>query len=195
MVQHIDWRQRSVLVTPTEQQGRTTWLGGACGLSSTLATEIKNTLLSDDEPAWLSARAREELEQSKDEFAFLNADATTFTRQTDEGYVWHTYAGRAVNQVLAGALERRGVSIEKHDDFTIAFGSSVQRAGIENVLNELTSEAVMASIELDDDAREQLKFSVCVPDALLHREIASRACAAGEIEEVLRGARVFIECA
>lgn len=193
IVRHVDWRQRSVLVAPTEQQGKTNWLGGSCGLSSTVAAEVKHVLLQEDEPIGLSARGREELAGLRNEFAFLKPKGTTFTQDPGEGYVWHTYCGRAANQALTASLVSRGVSVERCDDFTIALGGSADRQQIETVLAQLTAALVIESIEVDDEAREQLKFSICVPDQMLHRQISARACTADEIRDVLESPVIFTE--
>jgi ATP-dependent Lhr-like helicase len=82
---HIDWVKRVAYVEPTEQVGRSRWLGPGQPLSFRYCQAIKEVLISDENFAHYSRRAADEMSDAREEFAFLSEDATTALISQSEG--------------------------------------------------------------------------------------------------------------
>ena len=192
-VQRVDWKERRVYVSPSEAPGKTVWLGASRGLSMILCRSIRKILTSlEISPLW-SQRAKDRLEQLRDEFSFLKPEGTTFLRCGTDGIVWFTFAGDPANSALGRALASRGVETRRIDDYAVAFGEEVTRDRLESTLARLSEADVLASGTANEEAEKAMKFADCVPPNLRVAEMVARRCAAGDIGLVLSEHPAYIE--
>jgi ATP-dependent helicase Lhr and Lhr-like helicase len=73
----IDWVKRVAYVEPTEQVGRSRWLGPGQPLSFHHCQAIKAVLISETHSVTYSRRALEEMSNAREEFSFLTEGTTT----------------------------------------------------------------------------------------------------------------------
>lgn len=105
-VVQIDWQRAVMIVRPGDAGQVPNWLGPPGVLSYEICQAIRETLASDDSPgATLTPSAAAELRVVRDGYAELLALAAAPLESTSEGVVWHTFAGGAINRVLAAGLE------------------------------------------------------------------------------------------
>lgn len=166
-VHHIDWRRRVAYVEATDTQGRSRWKGEGPGLGLRLCQSIQHLLAgSDDREIW-SRRARQQIEEVRSKFIWLDTDGTVVVLEKNREAQWWTFAGTRANATLAYELSQATKSRVTHDSFTVTFESHLSSNTIEQVLGELRARDVgEMGLSVDEEAIEGLKFSVCLPHDL-----------------------------
>lgn len=105
-VQRAEWDRARVFVKPAEGGKVPSWLGQARLLSYDLCQEMMRVLIAPrGEAAWLDRAAAAELEALREAYAGLLEEGTAPLEYDDEGVQWHTFAGGAVNRLLAAGLD------------------------------------------------------------------------------------------
>lgn len=106
-IEHVDWRRRTVTVSPAAGRwGRAGWLGSGPGQSATLA-QATRTALTGNDPAGvtMSTRAKVAVAELRDSFAWLDSRPGSVVVQESKGPAWWwTFAGTAANTELTSAL-------------------------------------------------------------------------------------------
>lgn len=119
-----DWSRARVHVAPSEERGRSRWLGPARGASRVLSQEVRDIVADatpDEEPG-LSGRAKTKLAELQEEL-----EDTLRTRPVEHaegGYTWWTYAGLAENLLLAGRITAAGGSYGAVTAWSVKFNLS-----------------------------------------------------------------------
>jgi ATP-dependent Lhr-like helicase len=171
-VSHVDWQRGQATVVPASDAFAPRWTGNARFLSFELCQEIRRHLASDDEPDWLTPRAKNALRMERAKHAFLR-DGARLLEATGE-ISWWTFAGGAANLVLARLLERAVGEKVSSSNFRITFrGHAAESvAKIRAVLDELHA----AGRPTQSDARNLAslaakqrlsKFEPCLPELAL----------------------------
>ena len=189
-VERVDWKERRVYVVATEAIGKTNWIGSSAGLSLKIGQAIKEILQSEELSANWSQRAKSRVSELRNEFAFLKPGLTSVVQRADAKTCWYTFGGEGLNQALAEALKIRGLPSEKIDDYGIYF-SHLQREDFEVVLRALTPADVTASLVLNPEAAESLKFHECLPHQLAVAEVVARRCNLADLAFVLNQPRHY----
>ena len=155
---HLDWKRRVAYVEPTDEKGRSRWLGEGQMLRHAICQSIRRILASDeDDPAW-SRRTVEQFTEIRGKHPWVSPDATSLVQMPNGEIRWWTVAGGIANTLLADSL--RSGSAVKSDNLSLSFpvASSL----------ETVSESIDA-IELNtvrpipnNAAMENLKFSECL---------------------------------
>jgi ATP-dependent helicase Lhr and Lhr-like helicase len=105
-VVHIDWQRATMMVRPADGGQVPNWLGPPGVISYEICQAIRETLTSEGSAgATLTPAAAAELRSIREGYAELLALAAAPLESTSEGVVWHTFAGGAINRVLAAGLE------------------------------------------------------------------------------------------
>jgi ATP-dependent Lhr-like helicase len=105
-VVQIDWQRATMMVRPADGGQVPNWLGPPGVISYEICQAIRETLAAEDAAgATLTPAAAAELRMVREGYAELLALAAAPLESTAEGVVWHTFAGGAINRVLAAGLE------------------------------------------------------------------------------------------
>jgi ATP-dependent Lhr-like helicase len=105
-VERVEWNRGRVFVKPAEGGKVPSWLGQPHMLSFELCQEMMRLLVTPgQESEWLDRSAQIELDAMREGYDGLLALGTAPVEQTREGVQWHTFAGGAVNRLLAAALD------------------------------------------------------------------------------------------
>lgn len=105
-VVQIDWQRAVMMVRPAGAGQVPNWLGPPGVISYEICQAIRETLTSEDAAgATPTPAAAAELRAIREGYAELLALAAAPLESTAEGVVWHTFAGGAINRVLAAGLE------------------------------------------------------------------------------------------
>jgi ATP-dependent Lhr-like helicase len=100
------WQRGLMMVRPADAGRVPNWLGPPSVLSYEICQAIRETLVSSDSPGTvLTPAATVELRAVREAYAELLALAAAPLESTSDGVVWHTFAGGAINRVLAAGLE------------------------------------------------------------------------------------------
>lgn len=175
-VTSVDWIRERVYVEPSEERGRSRWIGETRGLPGTLTREVRRVLAQDDLPldAFLTRRSRERLESLRVDRAHTLDSAPV--KVPDGAFEWWTYAGWAANRLLAAKIESVGGQCKAVDSYGIRVTISAEtlasvggwRAIGEQRLAGLAADAV------------PLKFADLLPKPLVSRMLLARALEAAD---------------
>ncbi len=107
-VGHIDWSKGVLNVRPADRGGVPSWLGLPGTLSTRLCQTMMAVLLEPDEreSTWLTRTAALELAGLRESYAGILESGTAPLEEQSDGVLWHTFAGGAVNRLLAAGLEQ-----------------------------------------------------------------------------------------
>jgi ATP-dependent Lhr-like helicase len=169
-VKHVDWNRRQAFVEPSDQGGRSRWLGSGPGMSFELAQSIKRVLVDETIPAWLSRRAADALRNSRESFDWLVEDATTLEEEA-LSWRWWTFAGNLANAAVAAYLQARGWTLSSDALVLKLKGVAHDLPGIKQILIEGLTAEVSAPVASDN--LDTLKFGASIPKSQL--ELTARA--------------------
>jgi ATP-dependent Lhr-like helicase len=100
------WQRGLMMVRPADAGRVPNWLGPPSVLSYEICQAIRETLVSNDSAgAVLTPAATAELRAVREGYADLLELAAAPLESTSDGVTWHTFAGGAINRVLAAGLE------------------------------------------------------------------------------------------
>lgn len=189
VVKEVDWTARVALVEPTTLYGRSRWLGAGQPMSYALCQAIRRVLV---DPAavsdLLSARGREVLTKTVEDYAWLEADGTALVQDgKQDRMVWWTFGSLFANAALAWALKGEGLSVVRPNNLAVVFApgmaSADVRGAVERVRRRVTSGERLVT-PIDDRAVDRLKFSDCLPKALAVEILEARMTDARAIQQV-----------
>jgi ATP-dependent Lhr-like helicase len=167
---HLDWKRRVAHVEPTDERGRSRWLGEGQMLSYRLCQGIRRLLAGDEQPPFWSRRANAALEELRAEYAWATPEATSVVRHPNGEVRWWTFGGGVVNALLADAL--RSEVDGRADNFCIRFPATSALDEVERRIAGVRAEDVRPVP--NPAAIEQMKFAECLPPHLAAEVFCSR---------------------
>lgn len=104
-VVQVEWGRGVLRVLPADGGRVPTWLGQPGVLSQALCQAMLDVLVGEaDEAKWLTRSAALELQSLRDGYGGLLEAGSAPLEETPDGVQWHTFAGGAVNRLLAAGL-------------------------------------------------------------------------------------------
>jgi ATP-dependent Lhr-like helicase len=156
---HLDWKRRIAHVEPTDERGRSRWLGEGQFLSYRVCQSIRRLLASDaNQPIW-SQRATAQLNEIRTEYSWASANATSIVRHPNGEVRWWTFGGGVANTLLADHL--RPKAEVRVDNLSIRFTTTVKLNEVEELIGTLLADRIEPVPA--EDAIEGMKFSECLP--------------------------------
>lgn len=178
-VGQIDWSKSVLHVRPAEHGRVPSWLGLPGVLSAKLCQAMMDVLVHEhpeQEARWLTRRAAADVASMRNSYAGLLAAGSAPLEDHPDGVQWHTFAGGAVNRLLAAGLERRsgkkwvaGNLSVRCKDLSMAAAADAIRS-----LGELDWERVSAGAARDMARGMLSKFQPCLPEDAEDRLLAER---------------------
>jgi ATP-dependent Lhr-like helicase len=185
-VKHADWSRRVAYVEPSQDRGRSRWLGDSRPLSFELCRAMRRVLVRDTFPAPLTRRATEKLIELRAEFSWLDEESTVVFHESSGEVRWWTFAGLRSNRILALALSGAALPKRRGENPSLVVEESSldfdPRPAVTRLLDGGDAELAAA---VDPSAIDELKFSSCLPAS-----IASRTVLRGAVD--LGGARAAV---
>jgi ATP-dependent Lhr-like helicase len=183
---HIDWRRKIAFAEPAKKAGRSQWLGAGLGLGREISRGIRLLLVNEEVPFFWSRRAAEKIGELRDRFSWLPGEGTVL-ETNPKGVHWWTFAGAAVNRVLARLLKVH-LGISGHPDgLGVLLRNPPSPKALSKMIPELRSAWESSSgIPVDDELLDGLKFSRCLGSAIGRRVVERRLCDPEEIGACLR---------
>jgi ATP-dependent Lhr-like helicase len=175
-VRDIDWRRNVCYVEPAPRGQTPRWSGTGGYLSYEICQEMRNVLADDADCPWLLSSAAMEIESLRLGYGNVVPEGRSAIEIAPEGVTWHTFAGGAINALLAEALERcggrwkRGNLAVSTDDKHAAAGAVTAIAGLASM--DLAAVARDAATGLT--AGNITKFQPCLPEAMEAELIVAR---------------------
>jgi len=178
---HLDWRRRIAHVEPSDERGKSRWLGKGQFLSYEVCQSIREILASDQaEPHW-SRRTTSQMAELREQFPWLRTGSTALVRHSDAELRWWTFAGGVANTVLGHQLKRYGDT--QSDNLSIRLEGKLSPEEVRNCLGSIRPDEIV--LVPDPDATEHLKFSEALPQALADEVFCARFNDADAIQNVL----------
>jgi ATP-dependent Lhr-like helicase len=186
VVDHVDWRQRTVQVQETSERGRGAWIGSGQGMSPTMARGVQTALTSETVPKQWSERAKAAMEQQRKEFSFLSPGINTLVVSAqDDRIQWYTFGGSMVNQILSQHLTEFCGLPSEGNELSISFDLRMDAHSLMDRIHQVEVEDVLAKMSFDTDAVESLKFHQTLPSALQQRVLRARLVDRAALSRVL----------
>lgn len=176
-VGQVDWGKGVLHVRPADYGRVPSWLGLPGVLSNALCQGMLDVLVHEQqEGAWLSPAAAAELATMRDSYDGLLEPGTAPLEEQPDGVQWHTFAGGAVNRLLAAGLEQESgkkwvagnLSLKCKDIAFTAAGDAVRG------LPDLNWELVAANAARDMARGMLSKFQPCLPEEAEDRLLSER---------------------
>jgi ATP-dependent Lhr-like helicase len=176
-VGQIDWSKSVLHVRPAEHGRVPSWLGLPGVLSRQLCQAMMDVLLRErEEAAWLTRTAAVELGSMRESYEGLLEEGTAPLEDHPDGVQWHTFAGGAVNRLLAAGLEQKtggkwvagNLSLRCKDVAFTAAGDGIRS------LADMNWERVAASAARDMARGTLSKFQPCLPEEAENRLLSER---------------------
>lgn len=182
---HVDWNRKLAHVEPTQETGRSRWVGSSIPLSPALCETVRSLLQSTEQsPAW-SRRAVERLNELRHELVACCGEGTTIVRR-GAGWEWWTFAGLAANQTVVQYLQPHIDGALRADNFWISMASEVALERLGQMLKQTCDADRPPEWDLEQPATDLLKFGDLLPNHLLRDVIMARIADIPRAKMILR---------
>jgi len=165
VIQDIDFSSRKIFVVPSKKKGRARWYGKGQGLSFEITQGIRNSLVSDEISCRWSNRAKSQIQVLRDEFRVIGVgdSGSVFVKLEDQLVCW-SFAGRFLNEAIAGVLMDKKIGEAVFDDYGIRLQSDTDQALASQVVSEtILDPYALEDLPISQDWLDGLKFSECLP--------------------------------
>jgi len=178
---HLDWRRRIAHVEPSDQRGKSRWLGQGQSLSYEVCQSIREILASNlSEPHW-SQRTTTQMAELRRQFPWIRTDSTALVQHSDADLRWWTFAGGVADMMLSQHFKRFGDT--QSDNLSIRLDGKISPEQVRDYLGSLRLDEIVPTP--DHDAIENLKFSEALPQALADEVFCARFSDVEAIQNVL----------
>ena len=184
---HLDWDRRLAYVEPSEETGRSRWLGEGQMLSHAVCQSIRRIMASDDNHHSWSRRTIEQFRLLRDEHPWVVENKTSLVQTPDGKLTWWTFAGGVANNLIANAI--KPLHEVKSDNLALTFPTTSDSAEILQCLAKLHPDSVQPIP--NDNAMANLKFSECLPPSLAAEVFTSRFNDPAGVKQALSEPRVL----
>ena len=167
---HLDWKRRIAYVEPTNERGRSRWIGEGQFLSFRVCQAIRQVLAAEStEPYW-SQRATAQIGEIRLEYPWASHDCTTLLQQANGEVQWWTFAGGLANSIVMDHLG--GGSRAKTDNLCLRFSPALKLADVESLIASRIQEQITPVPS--EEAIANLKFGECLPPAIAGEVFSAR---------------------
>jgi ATP-dependent Lhr-like helicase len=185
---HLDWKRRVAHVEPTDERGRSRWLGEGHMLSYLLCQSIRRVLAADETATFWSSRATTALEELRAEYSWASSEATSIVRHPNGEVRWWTFGGGIANALLADYL--RAQVDARGDNLAVKFPANL---ALDSVV-ELISAVVVEDVHPVPNAAaiENMKFTECLSPELAAEVFCARFNDAEVVKKIVREPRKVV---
>jgi ATP-dependent Lhr-like helicase len=178
-VGRIDWSKSVLHVRPAEHGRVPSWLGVPGVLSAKLCQAMMDVLMHDNEEqeaGWLTRTAAVELASMRESYDGLLEEGTAPLEDHPAGVQWHTFAGGAVNRLLAAGLEKNSGKKWVAGNLSLRCKDLPSTAASDAIhgLADLDWEHVSTDAARDMARGMLSKFQPCLPEDAEDRLLAER---------------------
>lgn len=171
---YIDWPRKKAFVEPSDARGKSQWVSDAQPLKYELCRAIAEVLVSEVIPDGLSSRAQGLLVDLRDQYGWIESGKTTLIFDADGNATWWNFAGKLLNSAIKDVLDDQADKIIV-DNESLNFRHVYST---ETLINEirmiLAGNVEHLAVLLDEDFVRELKFSECLSQKEIDRELSQR---------------------
>jgi ATP-dependent Lhr-like helicase len=171
-VTSVDWSKRTVAVEPTDDKGKSRWLGTSRWLGFEVCQAMRRVLLREgDAELGLSKRGTAQLDEVRELITAPERQGSLLLEHLPSGRLrWWTFAGGAVNSALTLRLGDMGST--RLDDLWVETGPGVS---VPSLIGAEVNPASMEAFAADLAERTELKFAACLRRQDLISVVVSRS--------------------
>ena len=171
-VTSVDWSKRTVAVEPTDDKGKSRWLGTSRWLGFEVCQAMRRVLLREsDAKLGLSKRSARQLNEVRELMAAPELQGSLLLEHLPSGRLrWWTFGGGAVNSALA--LRLGDIGSTRVDDLWVETGPGVSVPALQG---RKVEPAAMESFSKTFAERSELKFAACLRADLVAAVVALRS--------------------
>ncbi len=178
----LDWERRIAHVEPTDEKGRSRWIGEGQFLSFRVCQAIRRVLAAETtEPFW-SQRAVSQIGEIRMDYPWAYPDQTMLVQQPNGEVQWWTFAGGLANRLVMDHLG--GNTKARMDKLCVRFPSTMKLAEVEALIASRIRDEIVPTPS--EDAMENLKFGECLPPPIAGEVFAARFNDAEAIANIRR---------
>ena len=173
-VKDINWNNSIAYVEPTQERGAAQWRSAGVPMSLDLCQTVLTELTGQNIPAYLSERATRQLHSIREEYDWLEIDETVLIFDGSNQVTWWTFAGQLYNSAVAHLLADLGAKVQA-SNLCIDWLGTVNPEKIFNEINHRVFASTTApEVPLDSDFIRELKFSDCLSQEMIEKELIRR---------------------
>jgi ATP-dependent Lhr-like helicase len=183
-VTSVDWSKRTVAVEPTDDKGKSRWLGTSRWLGFEVCQAMRRVLLREgDAELGLSKRGTAQLEDVRELITAPERQGSLLLEHLPSGRIrWWTFAGGAVNSALA--LRLGNIGSTRVDDLWVETGPGVL---VPSLVQAKVDAAAVTAVAENLAERSELKFAACLRREELVAVLASRSLDEENLRRLVRG--------
>lgn len=167
---HLDWKRRIAYVEPTDEKGRSRWIGEGQFLGFRVCQAIRRVLAAETTESYWSQRATVQIGEIRLEYPWTSHDRSTLVQQANGEVQWWTFAGGLANSIVMDHLG--GGSKAKTDNLCLRFSSTLKLADVESLIaSRIRDEIIPVPSQ---DAIDNLKFGECLPQPIAGEVFSAR---------------------
>jgi ATP-dependent Lhr-like helicase len=171
---YIDWPRKIAYVEPTEMRGNSQWLSAAQPMHYEMCQSIAAVLKEGFSNEYLSTRSTELLEKIQEDYSWIESNKTTLLIDDEGNATWWTFAGKLFNAAIADSLARQADKVST-DNLAISFrGVYDKESLVEKIKSILAGKAEDITLALEEDFIQELKFSECLKQVEIDKELLAR---------------------
>lgn len=171
---YIDWPRKKAFVEPSEVRGKSQWVSDAQPLRYELCRAIADVLISDLVPEGLSSRAQGLLADLRDQYGWMESGKSTLILDADGNAIWWNFSGKLLNSAMKTLLEDQAEKLIADNEcmsFRRVHSYDELVTGIREVI---TGATLNLAVMLDESFVQELKFSKCLSQEEIDRELGLR---------------------
>ncbi len=177
--QHIDWNRRIAYVEPSDQPGRTRFLGAGQPMTHMLARATHRVITGSTlAKEHYSTRARAALETLLQTYGFLDSEHPTMLRTSKDTELWNFAGGHANNYLTAcldtADLAHLALDVTSNNALRLRIDHRISAADLQIALQQTATGTIQPTIDPKHPMLRALKFSELLPEHLLQRAARAR---------------------
>lgn len=179
---YVDWPRKKAFVEPSEVRGKSQWLSDGQPMSYELCRSIADVLVSEDVPVGFSSRAQSLLETLRESYGWLESGKTTLLFDGDGNAIWWNFAGKLLNAALKDLLADKAHKVMA-DNLCLVFNHVYSFDLLKDAIRSVLAGGIEhLALTLDEDFIQALKFSECLSQNEIDRELTERYAVDGEFQ-------------
>jgi ATP-dependent Lhr-like helicase len=167
---HLDWKRRIAHVEPTNERGRSRWIGEGQFLSFRVCQAIRRVLAAETAERYWSQRATAQIGAIRLDYPWASYNCTTLLQQPNGEVQWWTFAGGLANSIVLDHLG--GGTRARTDNLRIRFSPTLKLADVESLIDSRIRDEITPMPS--EEAITNLKFGECVQPAIATEVFSAR---------------------
>jgi ATP-dependent Lhr-like helicase len=190
-VTRLDEERSVAQVRPTEEPGRSRWLGGSRALSYTFCQTIRSLLIEEAVQSMWSRRATTEIGNARAENTAARPEGLVLEPdERSDRIKWWTFGGLKANASLARMLQRKDGVIPRFDNYFVEIlGAEGLQGAEQQIRSIMPSVNGLSSFE---HLPSRVKFWECLPDGMRAKFFAARFSDQNSALKALSKVRVLV---